>query len=340
VLTMNESRVTVSTMTGTLNLRGAIGNTPLVRLETLGRPDWGRVFVKLESQNPSGSMKDRMALGLIERAEQEGKLSPGMTVVEYTGGTTGASLAMVCAAKGYRMELVSSRAFSDEKLNQMASFGANVTLVPYDGGGITKQLIQSMIAVAGDISQYPYSYWTDQLNNTDSIAGYFPLGEEIWRQTNGKVDVFIQSVGTAASLRGVVTVLRRYNPRLKVVAVEPGESHVLSGGAPGAHDIEGIGIGYRPPLWDANIVDEVIAVKTSDAKEMARQLAREEGIFGGTSSGGNVCAALEMAKRLGPEANILTLIVDSGLKYISTDLYGNALDQSKTTWGKSQRMSL
>src|SRR5258708_91712 len=266
-------------------------------------------------------MKDRMALGLIMKAEQDGRLSPGMTVVEYTGGTTGASLAMVCATKGYRMHVVSSHAFSQEKLDQMVAFGADLTLVPYDGGGITKQLIVSMIDRARDISRHPGTYWTDQLNNQDSIAGYFPLGEEIWEQTNGCVNVFIQSVGTAASLRGVATVLKRHNPRLKVIAVEPGESAVLSGGKPGAHDIEGIGIGYRPPLWNENIVDEVLPVNTSTAKEMARNLAREEGIFAGTSSGGNVHAALQIAERLGPEAHIVTLVVDSGLKYTSTDLY-------------------
>jgi len=270
-----------------------------------------------------------MALGLIAKAEQDGRLSRGMTVVEYTGGTTGASLAMVCAAKGYRIRVVSSRAFSQEKLDHMVALGAELTLVPYDGGGITKQLILDMIEAARKLSREPGTYWTDQLNNADSIAGYFPLGEEIWAQTNGKVDVFIQSVGTAASLRGVATVLKRHNPRLRVVAVEPAESPVLSGGKPGAHDIEGIGIGYRPPLWDENIVDEVIPVSTTDAKEMARQLARKEGIFAGTSSGGNVQAALKIAGRVGPEANIVTLVVDSGLKYFSTDLYRNSPEPGK-----------
>lgn len=303
----------------------AIGNTPLVALQRIIPSDRAQVFVKLESQNPTGSMKDRMALGLISKAEQDGRLSPGMTVVEYTGGTTGASLAMVCAAKGYRVRVVSSRAFSQEKLDQMVAFGAELTLVPYDGGGITKKLITDMIEAARKLSRDPHTYWTDQLNNEDSIAGYFPLGEEIWAQTKGKVDVFVQSVGTAASLRGVVTVLKRYNPRLRAVAVEPGESAVLSGGEPGAHDIEGIGIGYKPPLWDESIVDEVIPVSTKDAKEMARQMARKEGIFAGTSSGGNVYVARKIAERLGRGMNIVTLAIDSGLKYVSTDLYANRL---------------
>lgn len=303
------------------DLAHAIGNTPLIEIQKLRATRRGRVFVKMESQNPTGSMKDRMALGLIDKAEADGRLRKGMTVVEYTGGTTGASLAMVCSAKRYRMQVVSSRAFSREKLDQMVALGAELTLVPYDGNGITKQLILQMIETARGLSEQPNTYWTDQLNNEDSIAGYFPLGEEIWNQTEGKVDVFIQSVGTAASLRGVATVLKRYNPKLRVIAVEPAESAVLSGGAPGAHDIEGIGIGYRPPLWDASMVDEVISVPTETAKETARELARAEGIFGGTSSGGNVHVALDIAERLGPDVNVATLIVDSGLKYMSTDLF-------------------
>lgn len=300
----------------------AIGNTSLVRLNKAVAPGEGNIFVKMESQNPTGSMKDRMALGLISRAEKDGRIKTGTTIVEYTGGTTGASLAFVCAAKGHKIHVVSSKAFSEEKLNQMQALGAQLTLVPYDGGGITKQLILNMIEVARDIASEPNTYWTDQLNNTDSIAGYFPLGEEIWRQTGGKVDAFVQSVGTAASLRGVATVLRRYNPKVKIIAVEPGESAVLSGGKPGAHDIEGIGIGYRPPLWDESVVDEVISIPTADAKDMARKMARNEGVFAGTSSGGNVLAAIRIAKKLGPQANVVTLAIDSGLKYMSTDLYG------------------
>jgi cysteine synthase A len=312
-----------------LDLANAIGNTPLVQLCKVVPEGAGRIFVKMESQNPTGSMKDRMALGLITKAEQDGRLSPVTTVVEYTGGTTGASLAMVCAAKGYRMSVVSSHAFSQEKLDQMVALGAELTLVPYDGGGITKELILSMIDTARTLSEQPNTYWTDQLNNEDSIAGYFPLGEEIWRQTEGRVDAFVQSVGTSASLRGVATVLKRHNPRVKVIAVEPSESPVLSGGSPGAHDIEGIGIGYKPPLWDPNIVDEVIPVSTGDAKEMARRMARDEGIFAGTSSGGNIHAALKIAEQLGRESRVVTLAVDSGMKYVSTDLYGKRIGGDK-----------
>jgi cysteine synthase len=308
-------------MTANSNILESIGDTSLVQLHKVVPPDCGQIFTKLEWQNPSGSMKDRMALGVISRAEANGRLSPGDTIIEYTGGTTGASLALVCAAKGYRIHVVSSRAFSQDKLDHMVAYGAQLTLVPYDGGHITKQLILDMIEVARKLSLEPHTYWTDQLNNADSIAAYFPLGEEIWSQCNGEVDAFVQSVGTAASLSGVATVLKRHNPKIKIVAVEPAESSVLLGGQPGAHDIEGIGIGYRPPLWNPALVDEVLSVRTEDAKDMARQLARDEGIFAGTSSGGNVQAAISVARKLGPAAKVVTLMIDSGLKYASTDLY-------------------
>jgi cysteine synthase A len=282
------------------------------------------LLAKLEWENPSGSMKDRMALAVISRAEADGRLKPGDTVVEYTGGSTGASLALVCAAKGYRIRIVSSDAFSREKRDQMAALGAELTLVPSEDGRTTKKLILDMIDAARRLSQEPRTYWTDQLNNYDSITGYYPLGEEIWQETEGKVDAFVQSVGTAASSRGVATVLRRYRPGIRVVVVEPAESAVLAGGEPGPHKIEGIGIGYLPPLWEPTLVDEVVPVATEDAKAMARRLAREEGIFAGTSSGANVIAALQVAERLGPEATVVTVIVDSGLKYLGTDVYRGA----------------
>jgi cysteine synthase A len=299
----------------------SIGNTSLVQLQHVVPSSCGKIFAKLEWQNPSGSMKDRMALGVISRAEADGRLSPGDAVVEYTGGSTGTSLALVCSAKGYRTHVVSSKAFSQEKLDHMVAYGAQLTLVPYEGGHFTKQLFLDMIETARKISLQPHTYWVDQLSNTDTIAGYFSLGEEIWSQTNGEIDAFVQSVGTGASLRGVATVLKRHNPKIKIIAVEPEESSVLLGGKAGAHDIEGIGIGYIPPLWEAGHVDEVLSVKTADAKDMARQLARKDGIFAGTSSGGNVCAAIRVAEKLGPSANVVTLMVDSGLKYLSTDLY-------------------
>jgi len=304
-----------------MDILQAIGNTSIVRLHKVVPPGSAQIFVKLEWENPTGSMKDRMALAVISRAEEDGRLKPGDTVVEYTGGSTGASLALVCAAKGYRLRIVSSDAFSREKRDQMAALGAELTLVPSEGGLTTKKLILDMIAAARELSREPRTYWTDQLENRASIAGYFPLGEEIWSQAQGRVDAFVHSVGTAASLRGVATVLKRRNPAIRIAAVEPAESAVLSGGKPGPHKIEGVGVGYIPPLWDPAVADEIQPVGTDEAKAMARRLAREEGLFAGTSSGANVIAALRIAERLGPEAQVVTLAVDSGLKYVNTDVY-------------------
>jgi len=262
-----------------------------------------------------------MAHAVISRAEADGRLKPGDTVIEYTGGSTGASLALVCAAKGYPIHIVSSDAFSQEKLDQMKALGAELTLVPSEGGRTTKKLILDMIEAARRLSQEPNTYWTDQLNNHDSIAGYYQLGEEIWSQTKGEIDAFVHCVGTAASSRGVATVLKRYKPDIRIVVVEPAESSVLLGGQAGPHKIEGVGIGYTPPLWEPTLVDDILPVSTEDAKEMARRLAREEALFAGTSSGANVVAALQVAERLGPKAKVVTLMADSGLKYLSTDVY-------------------
>lgn len=304
------------------NIVQAIGDTSLVQLRSVVPLDCGRVFAKLEWENPTGSMKDRSALAMISRAEEDGRLKPGDTIVEYTGGSTGTSLAFICATKGYRLHIVTSNAFSKEKLDHMSALGAELTLVPSEGGLTTKKLILDMIEAAKAISQTPHTYWTDQLNNDASIAGYYPLAEEIWNQTYGKVDAFVQCVGTAASSRGVATVLKRYKPTVKIVVVEPAESAVLQGGEAGPHKIEGVGIGYTPPLWEPRLVDEIVSVTTADAKAMARRLAREEALFAGTSSGANVVAAIRVAKQLGPNAHVVTLMVDSGLKYLSTDVYG------------------
>jgi cysteine synthase A len=301
----------------------SIGHTALVELTSVVPPGCARIAVKLEWQNPSGSMKDRMAVATIARAEQDGRLKPGDTVVEYTGGSTGASLALVCAAKGYKIHVVSSQAFSKEKLDHMRAYGAELTLVPYDGGGITKQVFQDMIAAARKITEQPKTFWTNQLENPDMAGGYAPIADEAWRQTGGKVDAFVQMVGTSHSLLGIARRLKNYNAGIKVVAVEPWESPVLSGGKPGAHDIEGVGIGYVPPRWDPSLVDRITPISTNDAKAMARRLAREEGLFAGTSSGANVCAAIEIGKELGPHATVVTLMIDSGLKYLSTDLYAH-----------------
>jgi cysteine synthase A len=304
-----------------MDILEAIGNTSIVRLHKVVPRNCAAILAKLEWENPTGSMKDRMAQAVISRAEQDGRLRPGYTVIEYTGGSTGASLALVCAAKGYQIQIVSSDAFSREKLDHMAALGAQLTLVPSEGGLTTKKLILDMIEAARQLSQAPRTYWTDQLNNHDSIAGYESLGEEIWKQTEGEIDAFVHCVGTAASLRGVATALKRRKPSIRIVAVEPAESSVLLGGEPGPHKIEGVGIGYTPPLWDGSLVDEIVAVKTDDAKEMTRRIARAEALFAGTSSGANVIAAVQVGERLGPDAKVVTLMADSGLKYLSTDVY-------------------
>jgi cysteine synthase A len=304
-----------------MDILESIGNTPIVRLRRVVPPGCAEIVLKLESSNPTGSLKDRMARAVILRAEDDGRLRRGDTVVEYTGGSTGTSLAFVCAARGYRLHIVTSDAFSAEKRDHMAALGAELTIVPSDRGLTTKQLILDMIETTRALSRQPRVYWTDQLNNRDSISGYHSLGEEIWSQTQGKIDAFVHCVGTAASLRGTASVLERRDPRVRIVAVEPAESSVLRGGAAGPHKIEGVGIGYTPPLWDPNVVDDVRCVATQDAIEMARRLAHEEALFGGTSTGANVVAAIEVGRELGPGARVVTLLPDTGLKYLSTDVY-------------------
>lgn len=304
-----------------LKVLDAIGNTPLVELRRVAPPGSARVVAKLESANPTGSMKDRMARSLIEHAAADGRLPPGGTVVEYTAGTTGISLALVCAALGYHSHFIFSDAFSDEKRQTMRAYGATITDVPSDNRKITEQLIKTMIATAGDISRRPGHWYCDQLNNRDGEAGYHPLGEEMWQQAGGRVDAFVHTVSTAHSIHGTAHALRQHNPQLQVFAVEPAESAVLSGKPSGPHQIEGIGIGFIPPLWKPDEVDEILTVSTSEAKAMARRLAREDAIFAGTSTGANVVAALRVAERLGPGATVATIIVDSGLRYLSTDVF-------------------
>ena len=303
-----------------------IGNTPLIELRRVVPRGSARVFLKLEWANPTGSMKDRMAVAAIEAAEADGRLQPGGTVVEYTAGTTGISLAFVCAAKGYRIEIVFSDAFSEEKRRTMQAFGAHITDVPSDGGRINAALIQEMIRVAGELRSRPGYWWCDQLNNHDAQRGYLPLGEEIWRQSEGRVDAFVHSVSTAHSIHGVTEALWAHDRNVHIAAVEPEESAVLSGRPSGSHKIEGIGIGFIPPLWQPELVSEILTVSTSDAKAMARRLAGEEGIFAGTSTGANVVAALRVAARLGEGANVVTLAVDSGLRYLSTDVFSSPVE--------------
>ncbi|MBL8288872.1 MAG: PLP-dependent cysteine synthase family protein [Rubrivivax sp.] len=300
---------------------GAVGGTPLVELGRIVPPGAARIVVKLESANPTGSMKDRMALAVVAGARARDRLAPGGRVVEYTGGSTGTSLAFVCAALGIPITLVTADAFSRDKRDHMRALGAEVIELRSDNGRTTKELIERMIAKAAELAAAPGAFFADQFNNPDAAGGYAPLASELWQQTGGRLDAFVQSVGTAQCITGVARALRQCQPRLHVLAVEPAESPVLAGGAPGAHKIEGVGPGFVPPLWHAGIADEIAAVSTAEAKAMARRLAREEALFAGTSTGANVVAALRLAARLGPRATVATIACDSGLKYLSTDLY-------------------
>lgn len=303
------------------NVLESIGGTPLVQLQKVAPPGSARVLIKLEWANPTGSMKDRMAKAVIEAAETSGRLRRGGVVVEYTGGSTGISLALVCAAKGYPLRIVTSDAFSEEKIRTMQAFGAQITCIPSENRKITEKLIKDMIDTARRMSEQPGHWWVNQINNQDAAAGYYSMGEEIWEQTAGNVDAFVHSVGSAHSLHGAAKALRQHNPRLHVAAVEPAESAVLSGNPPGSHKIEGIGIGFIPPHWKPEEVDEILTGSTEEAIKMCRRLAREEGVFAGVSSGLNVIAALRVAERLDPESTVVTLMVDSGLRYLSTDVY-------------------
>jgi cysteine synthase A len=301
-----------------------IGGTRLIELQRVVPAGSARVLVKLESGNPTGSMKDRMAHAVIAGAIATGKLKPGGTVVEYTGGSTGTSLAFVCATMGYAITLVTSDAFSREKRDHMRALGANVIELPSNGGGTTRELIQRMIARAAELSDAPGAFYADQFNNPDAASGYASLAEEMRRQSGQKIDAFVQSVGTAQCLSGVARVLRSEYPDIRIAAVEPAESAVLSGGHAGAHRIEGVGPGFIPPMWSPGLADEILQVSTAEAQTMSRTLAREEALFAGTSTGANVVAALKLAKRMGSGHVVMTLACDHGLKYLSTDLYSAA----------------
>jgi len=298
-----------------------IGNTSLLPLRKVVPENGSRILLKLESENPTGSMKDRMALAMIEAAEADGRLMADGSVVEYTGGSTGVSLSLVCAVKGYPLYIVTSDAFAREKLEHMKILGARLEIVRSESGGMTEKLTRDMVAAARLIAEKTGSFWTDQLNNRDQLVAYHKLAEEIWIQTDGqtgkKIDGFVQSVGTAASLRGTGEALRRHNEQIRIVAVEPSESPVLSGGQSGAHKIDGIGAGFVVPLWQKDIADQIEQVSTDEAVAMVHRLAREEGLFAGTSTGCNVIAALRLAEQLGPRATIVTVMCDTGMKYLS-----------------------
>ena len=295
-----------------------IGNTTLLELRNVVPLNGARILIKVESTNPTGSMKDRMVLAMIEGAEADGRLQPGGAVVEYTGGSTGVALALICAVKKHPLHLVSSDAFSKEKLDHMRLLGAKVTIVPSDNGKQTEKLTKDMIREAHIIAEKTGAFITAQMENKDQLQAYVKLADEIWEQTNGQIDAFVQSCGTSACLRGTSESLRRRSDRIRFVAVEPAESAVLSGGPSGSHKIDGVGAGYVIPLWYDGIADEIERVSTDDAKAMAFRLAREEGLFCGTSTGANVTAALRLAERLGPNATIVTMMCDTGMKYLKT----------------------
>jgi len=303
-----------------------VGDTPLLALHRIAPANGARILLKLESENPTGSMKDRMALAMIAAAESDGRLPPNGQVVEYTGGSTGVSLAFVCAVKRHPLHIVSSDAFAREKLDQMRIFGAELEIIPSQSGGMTEKLTRDMIEAARVATERTGAFWTDQMRNTDQLSAYHRMAEEIWTQTGGEIDGFVQSVGTAASLRGIGEALRKRRPEIKIVAVEPSESAVLSGGPSGAHKIDGIGAGFIVPFWHHGLADRIDRVSTEEATAMAFRLAGEEGLFAGTSTGANVIAALRLAEELGPRAAVVTVLCDTGMKYLRT--YGARLEKT------------
>jgi cysteine synthase A len=300
----------------------AIGNTPLVRLRRCAPQNGAELWLKLELRNPSGSMKDRMALAMIEGAERDGLISPGDTVVEYTGGSTGPALAVVCRAKGYRALIVIADCFTEERIQLMRALGADIDLIPSVEGPpkVTPQDIDNMVARAAELAARPGHYATDQFNNPYIIPHHRDhLGREIWEQTQGQVTAFCQGMGTASSLMGVSEALKPHG--VFIQAHEPASSAAISGGTPGPFLIQGW-TGTVMPHWDPSRVDHVEPIEDGEAVEMTSRLARDEGIFAGISTGANVVGAHRLADRLGPDAVIVTLAVDTGFKYLSVSPYG------------------
>jgi cysteine synthase A len=308
-------------MAPSANVLLAIGHTPLIRLNRVVPEGAAEVLVKLESINPTGSYKDRMALAMIEGAEAAGRLKPGMRVVEFTGGSTGSSLAMVCAAKGYHFVVLSSDAFAREKLLTMEAFGAKLRLIESDGGKVTPALFERFRDAIALLAAEPNTYWTDQFNNEDALTGYQGIGRELLEQTEGRIDVFCGAVGTGGMLRGVAMALREAGNSARIIALEPASSPAMTGGRGGPHRVEGIGTGKIVPHMSDRPYDEARTVEEDDGRVMARRLAREEGLLVGTSSGLNVAAAVQIAQELGTGKTVVTVAVDSGLKYLAGDLY-------------------
>ncbi len=301
------------------SILSTIGNTPIVQLQKIVPETSADVFVKLEYYNPTGSYKDRMALAMIEEAEKRGDLKKGMTVVECTGGSTGSSLALICAVKGYDFHVVSSDAYAQEKLNTMKAFGADLEIIPSEGGKITKDLLPKLIARANEIAQEGNSYYTNQFHNSDELIGYAKIGEELLSQLPQPIDIFCGAVGTAGMLMGVAHALQ--GKATSIIAFEPASSAVLSTGIAGTHSVEGIGVGFVPPLFKRDQVKAIKAIEEAEARIIAKRLAKEEGIFAGTSSGLNVAGALQLARELGKGHTVVTVACDSGLKYLNGNLY-------------------
>ncbi|WP_405651405.1 cysteine synthase family protein [Streptomyces sp. NBC_01386] len=303
----------------------AIGGTPLVRLRRVVPDGAAEVLVKVEGGNPTGSYKDRMALAIIEGAERCGALRPGQRVVEFTGGSTGSSLAFVCAVKGYPLSIVTSDAFALEKLRTIRAFGADTTVVPAEEGAITPGLFTRMRREVDRIVEREGAFWTDQFHNTDALSGYADLGREILQQTRGSgatVDAFCASVGTAGMFAGVAASLRK-DGAVRTVALEPASSPVLTAGVAGPHHVEGIATGIVPPLLTDDTFDEARTVNEEEARRMAGPLARQEGIFTGISGALNVVGAVHLARELGIGHTVVTVAPDTGLKYLTGNLFHN-----------------
>ncbi len=300
----------------------AIGNTPLIKLEKLTGPNDAEIYVKYEGANPTGSMKDRMALSMVEGAEKRGDIKAGGTVLDYTGGSTGSSLAMVCATKGYKAYFVSSDAFAEEKLQTMRAFGATLEIFPAENRKITAKLIDSMVARARELSKQPNTFWTDQFNNVDNRNAYHAMAKEIIDVLGKNIDEFIMGVGTGGAFSGNAEYFKKEIPGIRCIPIEPLNVRALSGGdKSGTHRLEGIGSGFVPTICRLDLADEIIPVSDQDAYDTARKLAKQEGIFGGATAGANVWAALQRAKQLGKGKRIVTIIPDSGLKYLNGELY-------------------
>jgi cysteine synthase A len=306
------------------DILATIGETPLVRLRSCVPGSGAAIWLKLEYLNPTGSMKDRMGLSMIEGAERDGLIDSETTVVEYTGGSTGPALALVCRAKGYRVKIVISDCFSEERMQLMRALGAQLEVIEsVEGPGrVTAEDIRRMVDRAGELAQEPGHYATDQFNNPYVVPGHREmLGREIWEQTEGRISAFCHGVGTAGSLMGVSAALKSRNQDIEVVALEPEGSAAISGGEKGSFAMQGW-TGIVPPHFDRDRVDAVETIGDDEALEMTLRLSREEGVFAGISTGANVVGALRIAERLGPDAMVVTLAVDSGFKYMSGEPYG------------------